>query len=329
MRANTSILTDAGIASAENTVLDYSAGVFAHTTRDFGQHSQMLPYGTAFNVTGAPQTVALVNVAIYRNFKVTSNDLTLINFYNSFTAPDITFGTQFHFRWHPFGRTQYGYDITGSIIVPAPAVYVFTIKTGTYVVFFIDGVLRLRILGDNENVHTHTVSVSLGAGAHTFEIKGNKGSQVDHVATGIDLTLPPGVTYGTAQVSTRTIATVMLRTLLTDDSGNDLPVVIPMNSLGITPIAGQPPIIVKPPQNTSAFIGATVILSVTAVSDTALSYQWQKNTVDMPGQTAQTLTILNAQLTDTAQYRVVVTNANGTVTSLPGQLTVSKPPRKR
>lgn len=122
---------------------------------------------------------------------------------------------------------------------------------------------------------------------------------------------------------------MMLRTLLTDDSGNDLAVVIPMNSLGTTPIAGQPPIIVKPPQNTSAFIGNSVTLSVTAVSDTALSYQWQKNTVDMPGQSAQTLTIINAQTTDTAQYRVVVTNANGTTTSLPAQLTVTKAPRKR
>lgn len=329
MRANTSILTDAGIASAENTVLDYSAGVFAHTTRDYAQHSQMLPYAAAFNVTGSPQTVALVNVAIYRGFHVIPNDLTLTNFFGSFTSPDITFGTQFHFAWHPFGLTQYGYDINASIIVPAPAVYTFTIRTGTYTVFFVDGTFQLKIIGDDENIRTFTKSVSLGAGVHTIRLKGIKGSQADHHSTGIDFTLPSGVTYGTAQVSTRTIATMMLRTLLTDDSGNDLAVVIPMNSLGTTPIAGQPPIIVKPPQNTNAFIGNSVTLSVTAVSDTALSYQWQKNTVDMPGQSAQTLTIINAQTTDTAQYRVVVTNANGTTTSLPAQLTVTKAPRKR
>jgi formylglycine-generating enzyme required for sulfatase activity len=46
-----------------------------------------------------------------------------------------------------------------------------------------------------------------------------------------------------------------------------------------------------------------------------LTYQWQRNEVNVAGATASTLTINNAQTADAGDYRVVLSNGAGTVTS--------------
>jgi glucose/arabinose dehydrogenase len=84
------------------------------------------------------------------------------------------------------------------------------------------------------------------------------------------------------------------------------------------------PYIVVPPTNQSVGEGNPVTFSVQAGGPGTLTYQWQRNAVDIPGATAATYTINSASLADNgAAFRVVVTNASGNVTSSAATLTVN------
>jgi glucose/arabinose dehydrogenase len=75
------------------------------------------------------------------------------------------------------------------------------------------------------------------------------------------------------------------------------------------------PSLISQPQNQSVAPGATATFSVQAGGEGPLSYQWQKNGADIDGANAATLTIQNVQAADAGQYRVIVSNNNGSVTS--------------
>ena len=64
-------------------------------------------------------------------------------------------------------------------------------------------------------------------------------------------------------------------------------------------------------------------MSVRATGFPLLRYEWQKNDVALPGQTYSTLILSNVQLADAGEYRVVVTNTAGSITSRVARLTVS------
>lgn len=84
------------------------------------------------------------------------------------------------------------------------------------------------------------------------------------------------------------------------------------------------PIIVAQPAPQSVRDGQSASFGVTATGTGSLGYQWQRAGVAIPGATAATYTIPNAQLTDNgANYSVVVTNAAGAVTSASAALTVT------
>jgi hypothetical protein len=86
--------------------------------------------------------------------------------------------------------------------------------------------------------------------------------------------------------------------------------------------APQPPApAVVAPTITAAPAAATVTegdsasFSVTAAGTAPLAYQWQRNGVAISGATAATYTLVGALSDDNAQFRVVVSNAAGSVTS--------------
>ncbi|HOC55404.1 MAG TPA: immunoglobulin domain-containing protein [Verrucomicrobiota bacterium] len=79
-------------------------------------------------------------------------------------------------------------------------------------------------------------------------------------------------------------------------------------------ITTQPASATKDPGQTAAF---------TVVATGATGYQWRKNGVNISGATSATLTLSNVQLSDAAFYRVVVSNAAGSVTSSAAQLVVT------
>jgi uncharacterized delta-60 repeat protein len=87
-----------------------------------------------------------------------------------------------------------------------------------------------------------------------------------------------------------------------------------------------PPTIIVQPVTQSVIAGNSVFFSVTAVGDPALVYQWQRNGINLPGQTLASLTIPNVQDANEGAYTVRVSNPFGNVTSNPANLTVNNPP---
>jgi hypothetical protein len=94
--------------------------------------------------------------------------------------------------------------------------------------------------------------------------------------------------------------------------------------------ADAPPTILQHPSPANPCPAQTAQFSVTASGD-SLQYQWQKDQSDLAdggdvsGATTATLTIANADSTDEADYRCVVTNANGTAYSNPASLVLKAP----
>jgi hypothetical protein len=91
-------------------------------------------------------------------------------------------------------------------------------------------------------------------------------------------------------------------------------------------ISPKPPAIERQPLSQTVAEGAAVTLQVVATGQ-PLSYQWQRNGSDLPGQTNATLAFASATLADSAQYRVIVSNPTGTITSEAATLRVLPVPQ--
>ncbi len=73
-----------------------------------------------------------------------------------------------------------------------------------------------------------------------------------------------------------------------------------------------PPLVATPPASLFKPGGSNVSFTVSASSINAggvLSYQWQKDSVNLPGQTSATLSLTNVSSADTGSYTVVVTDS--------------------
>ena len=91
--------------------------------------------------------------------------------------------------------------------------------------------------------------------------------------------------------------------------------------------AGTPPTISAQPQDQSVFVGQNATFTVAATGTAPLGYQWfYNNDTLVTDATNASLTITNAQVSDTGGYSVVVSNAYGApVTSASANLTVTVP----
>ena len=83
-----------------------------------------------------------------------------------------------------------------------------------------------------------------------------------------------------------------------------------------------PPSISTQPQSLIVTQGYSATFNVAATGASPLSYQWRKNGTDVSGATASIYSIAVAQLSNAADYSVVVTNVYGAVTSSVATLTV-------
>ena len=91
-----------------------------------------------------------------------------------------------------------------------------------------------------------------------------------------------------------------------------------------------PPAILAPPAGYSGPRGITYHFTVTVAGRTPLTYQWQKNDVDFgPSVITSALTSdlpVLADVSNVGDYRVIITNSEGTVTSVPATLTSGPSP---
>ncbi|MCX6930751.1 MAG: immunoglobulin domain-containing protein [Verrucomicrobia bacterium] len=87
-----------------------------------------------------------------------------------------------------------------------------------------------------------------------------------------------------------------------------------------------PPAVTTQPQSVSVTAGSNVTFTVAATGTSPLSYQWQFNSVNIPGATGSSYMKSNVETNDAGLYSVVVTNFAGSVTSSNATLTVNVPP---
>jgi len=143
------------------------------------------------------QAVSSLNVDIFRGFNCCSGDGSPYSSpAGSFTSPDIQFATNTGYNWHPFGFNDFGADITGSIIVSTAGTYTFTLNSDDGSRLFIDGSLVV----DDGNAHAPQSvngSALLTVGQHAVEVRF---FECCGGPSGVDLTLPNGVQFGTAAV---------------------------------------------------------------------------------------------------------------------------------
>jgi Fibronectin type III domain/Immunoglobulin domain len=94
---------------------------------------------------------------------------------------------------------------------------------------------------------------------------------------------------------------------------------------GIEPLTVYSTLNTNTTANYAAVAGQTVTFSATASADagpSALTYQWQRNSANLPAANAANLTLRNITTSQSGTYTVVVSNGNGTTVSSPITLTV-------
>ena len=87
------------------------------------------------------------------------------------------------------------------------------------------------------------------------------------------------------------------------------------------------PALLTQPASQTAAAGSNVTLTVVAAGTAPLAYQWRMNAADYPGATNPSLTIINFQPANEANYDVVVANAAGAVTRAVARLYLNAPLR--
>jgi hypothetical protein len=135
-----------------------------------------------------------------------------------------------------------------------------------------------------------------------------------------------------ASIAGATTASYTTPVTTTADSGSTFNVVVSntagtMTSAAVTltvNAAAVVPTITTQPANQTVTAGQTASFTVVAVGTAPLSYQWQKNGASIAGATTASYTTPVTTTVDSGStFRVVVSNAAGTVTSAAATLTVS------
>lgn len=97
-----------------------------------------------------------------------------------------------------------------------------------------------------------------------------------------------------------------------------------LDNVGITPESAQLPLVTSQPQRTAVVQGGGATFIVGA-SGTGLTYQWQFAGTTIPGATTSSYTVTAADGSKAGNYRVIVTNTAGSVSSSAATLTVLPP----
>lgn len=132
--------------------------------------------------------------------------------------------------------------------------------------------------------------------------------------------------FGSRRVAGATNSELVIPIVSTANAGNyrvavaDYRDVVFSDTVSLTVLTA--PLITQQPQNLSVATNGTAQFNVQAMGGGTLTYQWRKDGANLNGATDQTLSVPNVQLPDEGLYTAVVTDANGSVESLPARLTV-------
>src|SRR3984957_1233316 len=132
-----------------------------------------------------------------------------------------------------------------------------------------------------------------------------------------------------ATIAGATSATYTTPAATSADNGSTFSVTVTHSTQSVasspaTLTVNGPPSITSQPANQSVSVGQTATFSVTATGTAPLSYQWQKNQVNIPGATSSSFTTPATTLADSGtSFQVIVTNPISSVTSNAATLTVN------
>jgi len=90
---------------------------------------------------------------------------------------------------------------------------------------------------------------------------------------------------------------------------------------GLLSFSGAP-VITQQPQSLTEYPGANALFSVAVFSATSFTYQWQLDGANLPGATASSYTIANAQPPNAGTYTCAITNSHGFANTLGATLTI-------
>ena len=94
------------------------------------------------------------------------------------------------------------------------------------------------------------------------------------------------------------------------------------SAIAVLNVYALPPFITLEPANQTVFLGGTTTFSVAANGTPPLNYQWSFQGTNLANATNTTLTLTDAQLNQTGNYSVLVTNLYGSTNSVAALLTV-------
>jgi hypothetical protein len=91
----------------------------------------------------------------------------------------------------------------------------------------------------------------------------------------------------------------------------------------VNPCTTAPSVVTQPPASTTVAEGSTAVINVGVHTCGTTTYQWKKAGVDVPGQTSESLRIVNVTPGDAGSYTLRVTNPNGFVDTAAAALVVT------
>ncbi|HKR29897.1 MAG TPA: choice-of-anchor D domain-containing protein, partial [Terriglobales bacterium] len=298
--------TTADASSNANTATLYGA---SWTTA--GRYGDALSFNGVSSYVEAPNSSSL-NPATAATFSAwvnlaASNDISAVIDKWSQTADDeYLFGldssNRLIFAWQTTGGNVWGQPsynlVSGTAQVPLGTwTYISVVRNGPSISFYINGNIDVTYASAAD-------ANPFRSGINTLRIAGqNRGG----VARFLNGTIDEVRMYNQA----RTQAQIQ-SDMNTSVGSSTLP---------------SPPSITSQPTNQTVQLGQAAAFSVGATGTAPLSYQWQKNGVNISGATAASYTTPAATTVDSGStFRVLVSNTTGSVTSSAATLTVNPAP---
>jgi len=170
--------------------------------------------------------------------------------------------------------------------------HVAVTKSGTSVMFYIDGVGQSVPAYDS----VFTFSTPVAIGARGENLNNSFFGSIDELA-------------------------VFSRAL----SGSEIQTIYLAGAAGKCTVPTAP-VIISQPTNQTATVGNNPLFSVLVSGTAPLAYQWMFNGDELPGATDRSLTLVAVQAAQAGSYSVRITNSLGSVTSSNAQLVVNPPP---
>jgi hypothetical protein len=291
------------------------------TNNDFASHIAVDTSGAAY-VTGwtvstnFPNTIG-TNIVGLHSFVATNTSLSVLA--TNVFLTKITNGTQAGIAWSAmFGGkgTDIGYGVA---VDPAGEVFVTGSASSTnFPTFNVPTLMRYTNSGKSD-----AFVIAFNTNATALLYSTYLGGRENDYGYGIAV-----YTNGDAYVVGQTLSTNFLTLIADFPSRNGT------NDAFLTKIilTVLPPEITVQPTNQSVRVGSTMTFAVTATGAAPLSYHWQENGTNLidggniNGATTNVLAISDAQTNNNGNYRVIVTNFVGSVTSSVAALTVTNEP---